>query len=157
MLSTDFIEELGHALDIQGLSFNEDLLCFLSANGGNLDVTIETDENHEQLYVCAHLGTMPDDDNAAAAVALLFAQANGVLAALNKGALVLDYNGQGLMLVKLYVLRTWGPEECMTSILQLITDAIDWKERLQLPDFGLGGMDMASGVEASGPDSFLRV
>lgn len=157
MVSTDVIDALGHLLNIPSLSFNEDLLCLLSVNNDNVDVTIETNESGELLYVCAHLGTMPDDDNAAAAIALLFAQANAVLTAMNKGVLVLDYNGQGLMLVKLYEMKHWELEDCLESILQLFNDAGEWKNRLYLPDFGLGGMDFDLDTSSSGSDQFMRV
>lgn len=157
MVSTEVIEYLGHVLNISDLSFNEENLCLLAVNNDSLDITIETDDSEQILYVCGHLGTMPDDDNAAAAIALLFAQANAVLTAMNKGTLVLDYNGQGLMFVKLYELRHWNLEECLESILQLFNDATEWKNRLYLPDFGLGGMDMDLDAGADSADRFLRV
>lgn len=157
MVSTDVIESLGDLFNIPGLSFNENKLCFISVNNDNIDITIETNESEELLYVCAHLGTMPDDDNSAAAIALLFAQANAVLTAMNKGVLVLDYNGQGLMLVKLYELKHWDLPGCLESILQLFNDAGEWKNRLYLPDFGLGGIDFDLDSENNSADKFLRV
>ncbi|AGC49439.1 type III secretion system chaperone [Lawsonia intracellularis] len=157
MVATDVIKDLGQELNIPGLEFDQNLVCSFSVHNGNLDMTIETNETGDLVYVCGYLGIMPDDNNAAAAVAILFAQANSTLSSMNRGVLALDYNGERLLFSKLYNVSHWEPNECIESILQLIEDAEEWKHRLYQPDFGLSELTKGGINKTENNNSFLKV
>lgn len=157
MVAADVLKSLGQELNISGLEFDQYYVCALSVHDGSLDVTIETNEDGNLLYICGYIGIMPDDDNAAAAVAILFAQANSTLSAMNKGVLALDYNGERLLFSKLYDVTHWEMNDCIKSILQVIDDASEWKNRLYQPDFGLSELSRSGKVQSENSNSFLKV
>lgn len=157
MVAADVLKQLAQELNIQGLQFDQNFVCALSVHDGNLDLTIETNEEGNLLYVCGYVGIMPDDDNAAAAVAILFAQANSTLSAMNKGVLALDYNGERLLFSKLYNITHWEINDCIKSILQVIDDASEWKHRLYQPDFGLSELARGGISQSVTSNSFLKV
>lgn len=157
MVATDVIKYLGQELNISELEFDQNMICEFSVHNGNLDMTIETNEAGDLVYVCGYVGIMPDDNNAAAAVAILFAQANSTLSSMNRGVLALDYNGERLLFSKLYDVSHWEPNECIQSILQVIEDAEEWKHRLYQPDFGLSELAKGGINRSENSNSFLRV
>lgn len=157
MVSTDVLDCIGQELKISGLEFDRNLVCSFSVFDGSLVMTVETNDKGNLVYICGYLGVMPDDDNAAAAVAILFAQANSTLSVMNKGVLALDYNAERLLFSKLYDLQHWELSDCIKSILEFIDDAIEWKRRLYQPDFGFSELGTGIVLQSEGSDSFLRV
>ncbi len=137
MYASQILKELSHSLHISKLVFDNNWLCRLNDSKSGLNITFESNEDEDVLFACAKLGVMPDDDNGAAAIALLFAQANMDLSVKDKGVLIVDYDSEGLLLVKFYELHYWNVSECVASIMQYLDSAIEWYSRLAMPDFGI--------------------